>query len=60
MLQICLMPIEDPNPLAIASARNGSIATANKALLLNLNILGDIGNTYMMLVLCHIKPNVIS
>ncbi len=42
------MQIEDRNPLAIASARNGSAATANTAFLQNLNLLGDtknIGNT---------------
>ncbi len=40
------MQIEDTNPLAIASARNGFAATANIVLLVNLNILGDVGNTY--------------
>ncbi len=51
------MKIEDTNRLAIASARNGSVATANLVLLLNLILLGDVGNTYKMKVL---KLNVIS
>jgi hypothetical protein len=46
MLKCFLVQIDDTYPLAIASARNGSATPANLFVLLNLNLLGDVGNIY--------------
>jgi len=47
MLYFCLVQIDDTIPLAIiASARNGCDATANICIILNLNLLGDVGKIY--------------